>query len=523
MKTPAIEGYPEHRAALVDALAAALLGGGGRIRLFRKAAIRSLETSFRETLKRIDAENRAYLQSRLSRREQTSAIELIDVDEEIEEAVAAFTEAIGKLDVEEEPLAVSKVSDRLAGIFAALINERRQLELGVTEYVWRTRGDDKVREDHQPRDAQVFDWDHRHHDGHPGHAPNCRCIAEPVLPDVSDEPYVPKTGLALEVVDVSAGTEGMLEAGRDLLGAAFDGLIDLPGNLFEALSDAARLVFLAAKEKAGTIDDNERAELAGLRRALDDRLQGSLDALGETPELAVAFGEYVLAVRQKVRSTSEAYARAEATEAELRAILKEEAYLDTTLIAPIVSGGVVARLLQRVGRADNLTGIREIVDALAARTRSLRRAPTDRGWPTISNPGIVWGRGIQQQGIPWEDHLEREGRTGIRLSGNFKTFDFFDLVTGIATSAKTVDLAAKTYQRNPAALYNRLNSAVRAILAFSYDQKDGISISNNRIKTRVVEVAVPIESTPEQDMHLQRAIEYAAARGVVLRITRIAQ
>ncbi|MEM9764711.1 MAG: phage minor head protein [Pseudomonadota bacterium] len=197
--------------------------------------------------------------------------------------MAASAEAIGKLGVEEDPLAVSKVSDRSAGIFAARINECRQVELCVTEYVWRTRGDHKVREDHQPRDAQVFDWDHRHRDGHPGDAPNCRCIAEPVLPDVSDEPYVPKTGLALEPVDVSSGTEGMLEAGRDLLGAAFDGLVDLLGNLFDALSNAARLIVLAANERAGTIDDNERAELAGLRRALDGRLQGSLDALARRP------------------------------------------------------------------------------------------------------------------------------------------------------------------------------------------------------------------------------------------------
>ncbi|MEM9764712.1 MAG: hypothetical protein AAF968_19785 [Pseudomonadota bacterium] len=112
----------------------------------------------------------------------------------------------------------------------------------------------------------------------------------------------------------------------------------------------------------------------------------------------------------------------------------------------------MARLLQRVRGADNLTSIGEIVDVLAARTRSLRRAPTDRGWPTVSNPDIVWSRGIQQQGIPWEDHLDRERRSGIRLSSNFKTFEFFDRTTGMATSAKTVDLAAKTYQRDPRAL-----------------------------------------------------------------------
>lgn len=291
--------------------------------------------------------------------------------------------------------------------------------------------------------------------------------------------------------------------------------------MFDALSDATRLVFLAAKEKAGTIDDNERAELAGLRRALDDRLQGSLEALGETPELAVAFGEYVLAVRQKVRSTSEAYARAEATGAELRAILKEKAYLDTTLIVPIVSGGVVAQLLQRVGRADNLTGIREIVDALAARTRSLRRAPTDRGWPTVSNPGIVWGRGIQEQGIPWEDHLESVARSGDRLPKTFRTFDFFDFRSGAATSAKTLDTRANGYRTQPEAVFRRLKSIVDASLQFPGEVKGATVIRRSMVRVRIIEVAVPDELDPAQMMSIKRAIENAAKRSVILRVTRI--
>ncbi|MDP4796224.1 MAG: phage minor head protein [Rhodospirillales bacterium] len=51
------------------------------------------------------------------------------------------------------------------------------------KYIWRTRGDGKVRSKHAERDGKVFDWDNPPEGGHPGEAPNCRCWAE----DVTDK------------------------------------------------------------------------------------------------------------------------------------------------------------------------------------------------------------------------------------------------------------------------------------------------------------------------------------------------
>lgn len=48
------------------------------------------------------------------------------------------------------------------------------------KYIWRTRGDSKVRSEHAERDGKVFDWDNPPEGGHPGEAPNCRCTAEDV-------------------------------------------------------------------------------------------------------------------------------------------------------------------------------------------------------------------------------------------------------------------------------------------------------------------------------------------------------
>ena len=46
------------------------------------------------------------------------------------------------------------------------------------KYIWRTRGDSKVRSEHAERDGKVFEWNNPPEGGHPGEAPNCRCRAE---------------------------------------------------------------------------------------------------------------------------------------------------------------------------------------------------------------------------------------------------------------------------------------------------------------------------------------------------------
>ena len=63
--------------------------------------------------------------------------------------------------------------------FAALINELRQRALGIRQYVWRTRDDDRVRSTHADHDDRVFGWDDPPEGGHPGQAWGCRCHAEP--------------------------------------------------------------------------------------------------------------------------------------------------------------------------------------------------------------------------------------------------------------------------------------------------------------------------------------------------------
>lgn len=46
-------------------------------------------------------------------------------------------------------------------------------------YVWRTRGDEKVRSSHAGNDGVIFAWDFPPATGHPGEDFGCRCTAEP--------------------------------------------------------------------------------------------------------------------------------------------------------------------------------------------------------------------------------------------------------------------------------------------------------------------------------------------------------
>lgn len=65
------------------------------------------------------------------------------------------------------------------------ITQVRQEALGVDKYIWRTMGDDRVRQSHRSHDGNVFSWDDPPAEtGHPGEDINCRCYAEPVLDDL---------------------------------------------------------------------------------------------------------------------------------------------------------------------------------------------------------------------------------------------------------------------------------------------------------------------------------------------------
>lgn len=71
--------------------------------------------------------------------------------------------------------------------FFADLNKARQTDLGIKRFIWRTSGDDRVRDQHAERDGEVYTWEDgtgEKGDAFPGEAINCRCTAEPVVDDL---------------------------------------------------------------------------------------------------------------------------------------------------------------------------------------------------------------------------------------------------------------------------------------------------------------------------------------------------
>lgn len=59
----------------------------------------------------------------------------------------------------------------------------------TTQYIWRTRGDGKVRASHAANNGRIFSWDIPPATGHPGEDYNCRCTAEPYVRGESEYAY----------------------------------------------------------------------------------------------------------------------------------------------------------------------------------------------------------------------------------------------------------------------------------------------------------------------------------------------
>lgn len=109
--------------------------------------------------------------------------------------------------------------------------------------------------------------------------------------------------------------------------------------------------------------------------------------------------------------------------------------------------------------------------------------------------GIQWGKGINAQGMPWEDYLAKQLPAGSRLPPNFKTFDFYDEATGIATSAKTLDTMTEAKIANPAQIYSSLKGNIDAVADFTQASLGGVVLREKAIVARQLQVAVPSGTT----------------------------
>ena len=136
--------------------------------------------------------------------------------------------------------------------------------------------------------------------------------------------------------------------------------------------------------------------------------------------------------------------------------------------------------------------------------------------------GIGWGRGIQDQGNPWEEELKRDMPDETQHYPRAKTWDFADPPTRKATSAKTLDTTTYTYSAYPERIFSRLKNYIDD--AADYDlstTREGVRIPLDQISSREIQLAIPEETSPAQMDRIVRAQRYSESRGVRFVVTRI--
>jgi hypothetical protein len=140
--------------------------------------------------------------------------------------------------------------------------------------------------------------------------------------------------------------------------------------------------------------------------------------------------------------------------------------------------------------------------------------------------GIVWGKGIKEQGLGdgdtgWEKYVARQNPNATRLRPGSTGFDLFEETTGEAISAKTLDTKTMTYIRNPQEIYRRVTRYVDK--AVNYEPRWVSDLDPAKIESRTIELAIPEYTSPEQWRYLLRAVIYGKENGVTVMITRIKQ
>ena len=138
-----------------------------------------------------------------------------------------------------------------------------------------------------------------------------------------------------------------------------------------------------------------------------------------------------------------------------------------------------------------------------------------------SKVGIKWGKGIEGQGMPWEDYVGKGLSANARLPKNFKTFDYFDRGTGTAISAKTLDTQTTARLSKPEQLYSTMKGYIDKTANFEQHSLSGMTLRADMIKQREIHLAIPAQTNKEQRLQLQRVVEYGKNLNIKVKITEI--
>lgn len=152
--------------------------------------------------------------------------------------------------------------------------------------------------------------------------------------------------------------------------------------------------------------------------------------------------------------------------------------------------------------------------ARAQRPEAPAALPPARTVPRTGTAPPPQGRGVWDLN-PFDRGREIERRLGQNLPGNFPTIDRFQ--NGVATSIKSLDLQAPTYQ-SATTLQRTLNGYVDSVANFQGRNWAGVTIRARDITARALDLAVPGAGTAAQQAAINQAVAYGASRGVTVNV-----
>lgn len=330
-------------------------------------------SAFGIRLRDISEENSSYLCKVFDRADMVPDLKTENVDGIISLFVSKFSARVFELAGVDSPFdrydKLAEASELLSFEFLAEINRFRQLELGVTHYIWRSLKDTKVRKTHAERHGRLFSWDPMLSDGYPGQEHNCRCFADPAILDgailLTDIAF--SSGLAARIADAEG--QGLQDA---LLDTAVDGA--------EMGYSVLKFLYLGAWDLGGGLSTEEAAEF----QIMKDKLSAAFDAITNLDadtavRMADAFAQHITTQHAELRQLDLEHRLGLVSEDTLLRAYRDVAYLDA---ATALGGAALTTAIGKVGVRLSKTRPRDAIlstMAAAARTRgalSTRRATT---------------------------------------------------------------------------------------------------------------------------------------------------
>jgi SPP1 gp7 family putative phage head morphogenesis protein len=171
-----------------------------KVRESDRRAWRSENKKTTQGFRELVAESAVGVQAKILQSEQVDLIRSLPIkagERAQSLANAAMTEGRRAEEVAKDIMNIGRVTESRARLIArtevakanSTLNEARARAIGSSAYIWRTAQDESVRDSHAEMEGEVVRWDQPPtlSDGtttHAGQIYNCRCYAEPILPDL---------------------------------------------------------------------------------------------------------------------------------------------------------------------------------------------------------------------------------------------------------------------------------------------------------------------------------------------------